>query len=390
MTPAERLETLLRWLFGDSVPERHYFHAGDVLIAEGEALRRPALLVAEGEIEECIGSYSQESGPGETTVHVARTGDLADVQAIVSAYNDEPSQCSVHAMTDGSCYPLWRATVSQRPELDAMLTMVFEVFSDTIERQRALNAECEELANRLHGLEGDGSQGAVRMSATELLDDWDDVNQKELGRKLEAMQDDLDKAQLAAWEAKERQQEAQKALDLERRARSALEQRVIELMRQLANQGSAEADEKFPSAIRILESAELEEMEGAARRHREMAENYVTRARMLHRAFELLAADNPAISIKPDVMQLMLGEEPGPRQSSEPAQAAEAATTNTKRNTVPFDTAGSNAPASDPVRIPPSAKVPGINSARERQGSPPDGDGHGVDTPPAPGTKRSK
>ena len=362
ISATDRLDMLVRFLFGASVPEVHHFEAGDVLIAEGESMCRPALLVIDGEIEECIGSYSQDTGPGEHTVHVARTGDLADVQAIVEPYCNEPAQCSVHAMTDGSCYPVWRAHVARRPELDAVLSVVHQGFAEAIERQRSLAVDCEELSVRLRELEGD-KNSSDKMSVSSVLDEWEQSDREELKRELERLQEELDRAQLTAWEAKERQQELQKALDLERRARAALEQRAVEMMRQLAGQPEPEPDEKFPSAIRILESAELEEMEAEAKRHRDMAENYVHRARLLHRAFERLAADNPGLMIKPDVMQLMMGEEPSDADpsaapSNQPPSEPEASST--RRNTVPFE-GSSDRPSGHEVHIPASGRVPQID-----------------------------
>jgi hypothetical protein len=386
LSPSERLSILVGFLFGAAVPSVHHFQAGDVLIAEGESLRRPALLVIEGEVEECIGSYSQDAGPGEHTVHVARTGDLADVQAIVEPYCNEPAQCSVHAMTDGACYPLWRAQVARRPELDAVLSVLHEGFSEAIERQRALAVESEELAARLHQLGGDGAH-PQRMSVSEVLDEWEDTDREELKTKLEQLREDLERQRVSTWQAQERQQELQRALDLERRARAALEQRAVELMKQLAGQANPEdeSDEKFPSAIRILESTELEEMESEAKRHRDLAENYVNRARLLHKAFERIASDNPGIIIKPDVMQLMLGEEPteedlaaSDRPQSDPAAQS------ARRNTMPFEL-GSDRPPQDPVQIPRSARVPDVAEALSS-----DDLVELNDAPEPPGTRRSR
>jgi hypothetical protein len=377
MSPADRLAVMVRWIFGPTVPQVHEFHAGDVLIAEGETLRRPALLVIDGEVEECIGSYSQD-GPGEHTVHVARTGDIADLEAVVAPFCEEPSHCSVHAMTSGTCYPLWRAQVVRRPELDAMLGLVYDAFLETIERHRAFAVECEDLAARVQELEGD-DQRSRKMSASAVIGEWEDANVDQLRRKLDELQEEVDKAQLAAWEARERQGEAQRGLDLERRARAALEQRTVELMKQLAGQTEPEeAEGKFPNAIRILESAELEEMETQARRHRELAEDYVARARMLHRAFELLASDNPGIQIKPEVMQLIMGEEPSEPEPAEPSRP--------RRNTMPFESGSEPPPKA--VAIPKSAAVPAIDESWASQEDLQDDDPP-QHTPPSPGTKRS-
>lgn len=382
MSQSDRLAILVQWLFSGITPQVHQFHAGDVLIAEGETLRRPALLVIDGEIEECIGSYSQD-GPGEHTVHVARAGDVADLQAVVAPYCEEPSLCSVHAMTSGTCYPLWRAQITSRPELDAVLAMVFEAFVESIERQRAFALECEDLAARLHEVEGDPGRSR-KMSATAVIDEWEGANGEQLRRRIEELQDELDKAQLAAWEARERQEEAQRSLDLERRARAALEQRAVELMRQLAGQTEPEeAENKFPNAIRILESAELEEMETQARRHRELAENYVTRAGMLHRALEMLAADNPNLQIKPEVMQLMLGEEPD--QADQPQAKTMDAAAALRRQTVPFE--ADSEPPPRAVSIPRTAALPSLDDTWGASDDLEDDvDQQGT---PSPGTKRS-
>jgi hypothetical protein len=295
----------------------------------------------------------------------------------VGPYCEEPSRCSVHAMTSGTCYPLWRAQIAGRPEVDAVLNLVYEGFLETMERHRAFAVECEDLAGRVHELEGDEKSGR-KMSASALIDEWENAGVGQLRSRIEELQEEVDKAQVASWEAREKQQEAQRALDLERRARAALEQRTVELRKQLAGQTEPEeAEGRFPNAIRILESAELEEMETQARRHRELAEDYVARARMLHRAFELLAADNPGIQIKPEVMQLLVGEEPGtdaPEPGPEPSPK--------KRNTVPFES-DSDAPPANPS-IPRSAGVPAIDNSWGSEGDLEDGG-----LPPEPGTKRS-
>ncbi|MBI5535147.1 MAG: hypothetical protein HY898_20640 [Deltaproteobacteria bacterium] len=392
LTPAERLQIFARWMFGDAPPKPRSFHAGDVLIAEGEdEPRRPALLVISGELEECVGSYSQESGPGEHTVHVASTGDFADLQAIVAPYCEEPAQCSVHANTDGTCYPVWLAQVAHRPEVAAVVSLLHASFTEAVDRQRAMAVEYEELAAHVRELEGDESTAGKGMSVRAVLDEWENSSREDLTRKIEEMQDEIDKAHVSAWEAKERAQEAQKWLDLERRARAALEQRVVEMMRQLAGQANPEVDEKFPNAIRILESAELEEMETSARQHREMAENYVARARMLHRAFERLANDNPDLVVKPDVMQLMLGEEPhAPETEESPQELVQGDPQEPKRVTVPFENTDGESPPPAPVQIPRSAPLPQqlVDSLV------PDDDWEEepdlVEGTPSPGTRRSR
>ncbi len=304
----DRLAVLLAWIFPDRAPEKYGFHAGDLLIEEGESVEdRPALLIVEGEIEECVATYTAETGLGEHTVHVAQTGDIVNAQALVQPYDVEPSLCSLHANTDGWCYLIWRKHVDERPEVRAVLSVFFVKWAEAVERLRATSVESEELTARVKLLES-GATG--KMSASAVIDEWEAGKLTEAEQRLEQLQDELERTQVAVWEAKQRVEEAQRKLDLERRARGALEQRVLELMQRVADQPAPASDQKFPSAIRILESAELEEMEAEARRHRELAADYETRARMLHRAFEVLAEDNPGLVVKPKVMQLMMGEEP--------------------------------------------------------------------------------
>ncbi len=348
---AQRLAVLLDWLFRGRTPEKYGFRGGDVLIEEGESVEdRPALLIVEGEIEECVGSYAPEAGQGSHTVHVAQAGDIVNMQAIVSPWDTEPALCSLHANTDGWCYLIWRKQVEERAELGAVLGMLFAKWAEAIERLRTVSLEADEAAARLRDVDRAGRD----MSATAVIDAWEAGKVREAEQRLEALQDELERTQVAVWEARQKAEEAQRKLDLERRARGALEQRVLELMQRVADQPAPGAGEKFPSAIRILESAELEEMESEARRYREMAADYETRARMLHRAFEMLAEDNPGLVIKPSVMQLMMGEEPEPG----PEEADQAR--RSRRATLPLIAPGTtHAQAAPP--IPGTARLPTLD-----------------------------
>ncbi len=358
LSGGDRLTILSRWLFRGDKPEEYHFHAGEVLIEEGESLtHRPALLVVEGEIEECIGSYDPDSGPAEHTVQVAGVGDLANLQAVIEPFHHEPAQCSLHASTDGYCYLIWKAHVQRLPEFAAALAASFPRSAESIERMRALAAEFEELS-----ASSPRRESAEPMSVRSMLDEWADTELDELKRKLEETRDELERTKVTAWEAGEKHREAQQALDLERRARAALEQRALELMQQLAGQTTStmppDEDDRFPSAVRLLESAELEAMESEARRHREMAVNYEYRARMLHHTFELLASDNPAMVIRPTVMHLMMGEEPGLPSDLLLAEDIEASTEEPevpKRVTLPLMSSEQSA---SPPSIPRPARLP--------------------------------
>lgn len=361
---AERLAVLLGWLFRDRAPEKYGFHEGDVLIEEGESVEdRPALLVVDGEIEECIASYSAEAGQGAHTIHVAQSGDIVNVQAVVPPWDVEPAICSLHANTDGWCYLIWRKHIDELPEVRAVLGVFFVKWAEAVERVRAMALEAEELSARVQELSASGG-GSGGMSARAVIDAWESSKLTESEQRLEEMQDELERAQVAVWEARQRTEEAQRKLDLERRARGALEQRVLELMQRVADQPAAAAtDAKFPSAIRILESAELEEMESEARRFREQATSYESRARMLHRAFEALAQDNPGLVVKPSVMQLMMGEEPEP----DPEELERAA--RDRRATLPLIAPGTTQASVAPV-IPASAPLPTLGGHKGGSGSP--------------------
>ena len=310
MSGDDRLAVLSKWLFGSDKPEEYHFHTGEILIEEGESLaHRPALLVVEGEIEECVGSYDAETGVGTHTIQVAQRGDLSNLQAVIEPYHHEPAQCTLHANTDGFCYLVWKAHVQRSPEFAGVLAASYPRSAEAIERIRSLEAEFEEVSAKMAHERSDGP-----MSVRSMLDEWADTEIDELKRKLEEMRDELERTKLSLWESGEKHREAQRNLDLERRARAALEQRALELMQALAGQPTlapSEHDSRFPSAVRLLESAELEAMESEARRHREQAVNYEHRARMLHRAFEILSSDNPQMNIRPTVMHLIMGEEPG-------------------------------------------------------------------------------
>lgn len=366
MSGDDRLAVLRKWLFGDDKPEEYHFHAGEILIEEGESLaHRPALLVVEGEIEECVGSYDPEAGVGTHTIQVAQRGDLSNLQAVVEPFQHEPSQCTLHANTDGFCYLVWKAHVTRLPEFAAVLAASYPRSAEAIERIRSVEAEFEEISAKMMQERGEGP-----MSVRSMLDEWADTEIDELKRKLEEMRDELERTKLSLWEAGEKHREAQRNFDLERRARAALEQRALELTQALAGQPTlapSEADAKFPSAVRLLESAELDAMESEARRHREQAVNYENRARMLHRAFEILSSDNPHMNIRPTVMHLIMGEEPGlPTDEVLSAEDLEPDSGEPKRVTLPLMSSDTPAP---PPSIPRPARLP--SNAAPRPDAPP-------------------
>jgi hypothetical protein len=141
--------------------------------------------------------------------------------------------------------------------------------------------------------------------------------------------------------------------EFESRARTALEQRLSELMQKVVERPEDPLSSRFPTAVAVLESKELEELERAARHHRRLAEQLDNRANRLHRAIELLEHDNPAMIIAEDVMMLMLGEEPPPREPE------------SSRNTIPLRLDPNAAPSAQPPSQPVPIQCPAPSSFQD-------------------------
>ncbi|GEM_PF-1441336 len=105
------------------------------------------------------------------------------------------------------------------------------------------------------------------------------------------------------------------SLNFEKRMRLALEKRVSELTKLLAERDKIITQTKFPSTFYLLESRELRDLEEHAKRFREAAKHFEDMTQKMHRAVELMAQDNPGMYLSVDVMMLLTGEEPPARDS---------------------------------------------------------------------------
>lgn len=338
--PLERF----RWLFGDEDPEIESFTAGEDLIREGERVEIPcAWLVLEGEIEERMTVYMPGQGITEQPLFLAYEGDLVNLQALVPAYRDQPALCSLSAVSDG-----WAAKVKadRLPPTGGLFDTMFQKTVEALERERQMvslyggvvslfqnapdampfvPADPQQMMQRLlraleeRGyLSQSGSGASYAASWADRVRVLEDQNQ--------SLKDKLDRNTKALSSALAQCRNLEQKCDFENRARAALEQRLSDLMQQVVDRPEENPlSSRFPAAVTVLESAELEELERAARQHRKLAEQFENRANMLHRAIELLEHDNPGMIIAEDVMMLMLGEEPPDRDEGPP-----------KRNTMPM------------------------------------------------------
>lgn len=354
----------LKWLFGDHEPEIITFETGDDILREGDPLEDAyALLVVDGELEERMTVFLPGQGMVEQPVFLACAGDLVNIQALVPAYVEQPAICSIHAVSDG-----WAAKVraGKLPPSAGLLDTMFAKTVEALERERQMvavygsvvtlfqnvpdalpfvPADPQQMMQRLlRALEERGyltqsTRGSAHPSSSadrvRVLEEQNRRLKEKLDRNTKALSSAI--SQCRALEQK---------CDFEGRARSALEQRISEMMQQMADRPEANPlSSRFPSAVTVLESKELEELERAARQHRKLADQFENRANMLHRAIELLERDNPAMIIAEDVMMLMLGEEPPDRYDEKPAS----------RDTMPM--------LLDPVR--PQVTAPKVASTRE-------------------------
>ncbi|MFW5738754.1 MAG: hypothetical protein ACOC1F_00165, partial [Myxococcota bacterium] len=333
-----------------------------------------ALLVLDGELEERMTVYLPGQGITEQPLFLAGPGHLVSIQALVSTYRHQPSFCSLSAVADG-----WAAKVTpdRLPATGGLFDTMFQKTMEALERERQMvslyggvaslfqnapdampfvPADPQQMMQRLlraleeRGyLSRSGHGSAYSTSWTDRVRVLEETNQG-LREKLERNTKALSSA-LAQCRTLENR------CDFENRARAALEQRLSDLMQQMVDKPEDTAlSSRFPAAVTVLESAELEELERAARQHRKLADQFENRANMLHRAIELLEHDNPGMLIAEDVMMLMLGEEPPDRE------------TPVKRNTMPMllDPAKppqkAPRPSSSPDSSPVSCPVPDSRS----------------------------
>jgi hypothetical protein len=354
-----------RWLLGEADPEVITFEVGDDLLREGERGDDPcAWLVVEGEIEERMTVYLPGQGMVEQPLFLACAGDLVNVQALVPTYRDSPAICSLHAVGDG-----WAARVRAEmlPPSGGIFDTMFQKTVEALERERQMvtlyggvatlfqnapesvpfvPADPQQMMQRLvRALEERGYltpslRGGAHTNASadrvRLLEEQNESLRERLERTTKGLSSAL--GQCRTLEQK---------CDFESRARAALEQRLSDLMQQVVERPEDNAlSNRFPNAVTVLESKELEELERAARHHRKLADQFENRANMLHRAIELLEHDNPAMIIGEDVMMLMLGEEPPPRPPA------------TTRNTIPMLLDPAKPPTAAPRPAPASRAAP--------------------------------
>lgn len=333
-----------RWLFGDRDPELVAFTTGDDLIREGERLDSPhAWLVLEGEIEERMTVYMPGQGIAEQPVFLAGEGDLVNIQALVPAYRDQPAFCSSSAVADG-----WAAKVSadRLPPMAGLLDTMFQKTVEAVERERQMvslygsvvslfqnapdampfvPADPQQMMQRLLRVLEERGYLSQSGQGSSFAASWAD-RVRVLEEQNQSLKDKLERNTKALSSALGQCRSLEQKCDFENRARAALEQRLSDLMQQVVDRPEENPlSNRFPAAVTVLESAELEELERAARQHRKLAEQFENRANMLHRAIELLEHDNPGMLIAEDVMMLMLGEEPPDRHEAPP-----------RRNTIPM------------------------------------------------------
>jgi len=337
--PEQDALTRFHWLFGNESPEIITFETGDDLIREGERIEYPcAWLVIEGEIEERMTVYMPGQGMAEHPLFLACEGDLVNVQGLVPSYRDQPAFCSLHAVSDG-----WAAKVSadKLPPTAGVFDTMFRKTVEAIERERQMvalygsvvtlfqnspdslpfvPADAQQMMQRLlRALEERGylSQSvhgsAYAASSADRVRVLEDENR--------TLKERLDRSTKGLSSALNQCRNLEQKCDFENRARAALEQRLSDLMQQVVEKPEENPlSTRFPSAVTVLESKELEELERAAKQHRKLADQFENRANMLHRAIELLEHDNPGMVIAEDVMMLMLGEEPPDRDNPPPTR----------------------------------------------------------------------
>ena len=369
--PLERFH----WLFGKDQPEIESFSAGEDLIREGEHAEFPcAWLILEGEVEERMTVYMPGLGITEQPLFLACRGDLVNIQALVPEYRTHPAICSLSAVSDG-----WAAklTADRLPATGGLFDTMFQKTVEALEREKQMvslyggvvslfqnapdampfvPADPQQMMQRLLRVLEERGYLSQSGSGTAYAASWAD-RVRVLEQQNESLKDKLDRNTKALSSALGQCRNLEQKCDFENRARAALEQRLSDLMQQVVDRPEEDAlSSRFPAAVTVLESAELEELERAARQHRKLAEQFENRANMLHRAIELLEHDNPAMIIAEDVMMLMLGEEPPDRAEEVP-----------KRNTMPMlmdpakpPAVPRPAPRSDPAPV--SCPIPDSHS----------------------------
>jgi hypothetical protein len=358
-----------RWLLGQRAVEMITFEEGEDLLREGSCSDDPrAWLVVEGEIEERMTVYLPGQGMVEQPFFLACSGDLVNVQALVSAYQKAPAIGSLHAVGDG-----WAACVrpDMLPSTGGIFAALFQKTVEAMERERQMlalygsvaslfqhasdslpfvPADPRQMMQRLvHALEERGylsrSQRGVAHASADRVRVLEEQNK--------ALRDQLERTTKGLSTALGQCRALEQKYEFESRARTALEQRLSELMQKVVERPEDPLSSRFPTAVAVLESKELEELERAARHHRRLAEQLDNRANRLHRAIELLEHDNPAMIIAEDVMMLMLGEEPPPREPE------------SSRNTIPLRLDPNAAPSAQPPSQPVPIQCPAPSSFQD-------------------------
>ncbi|MFZ6015405.1 MAG: hypothetical protein ACOYUZ_03565 [Patescibacteria group bacterium] len=211
-----------------------------------------------------------------------------------------------------------RDELRKRVERSEKLNERIRELNDALaEKELELKATLNQLANAQKRERQNAEENTRRQEMLERAMELEAENTKlrrekeRLGNALGQVQDEL-----AQSSSDGRNSNLQGRLDLEMRARVALEARIKDLEAQVSNQQIASSvSGRFPGAASLLASDELHELEKDAKRFREAAAHFENLAIKMHRAMELIAEDNPGLRISEDVMLLMVGEEPPERAS---------------------------------------------------------------------------
>lgn len=215
------------------------------------------------------------------------------------------------------CTAVMRVTLDMLPKDPKKLFIILRSFMQTSARRE----------DKLRQLTGYATQRAEEKKADRKNGDllfMQSLHEKieELNKRLKTIENTNAVLRRAKQALESELRSAKDALDFERRTRQALEMRSTELTKQLALRDKTISQSKFPAASYLLESRELQDLEVNSKRFHQAAEHFEDLARKLHRAFELLAEDNPNMLVSEDVMTLMTGEEPPPRPSVARAKAS--------------------------------------------------------------------
>lgn len=310
-------------LFGSPKPERVDFHAGDILIQEGQRLEnQPALLVMQGKLEERKTMVVEGHGMCEQVFAIIREGDITNEIGILDTEDEKVSAKSIHAVETGYGYALYPEHIKNLDSLGILLQSLlrksskqWEAFFQTsngFSQFYLLLQDLKPKFPKLPQLPADFLR-LLQKAVTE---------RDSLARNAKHHESQMLAISMRLTELENANTALKRDLNLERKLRKALEKKNSELLQQIANSSSSGVSSaKFPSAAHLLESDELSELETNAKRFREAASHFEELANKMHRALELLAEDNPGMIVSEDVMQLMVGEEPPARSSVEKAKA---------------------------------------------------------------------